>query len=55
MMSALLDRVIAWSGHRAGSDFEFKPWREVGWIFKDGQVCVIERHGGEIRARSTLV
>jgi hypothetical protein len=55
MVSALLDRVIAWSGHRADSNSDFKPWREVGWIFKDGQVCVIERHGEETRVRTTLV
>jgi hypothetical protein len=54
MVSALLDRVMVWSGHRAGCDSEFKPWREVGWIFKDGQVRVIERHGEVTRVRSTL-
>ncbi len=30
---------------------EFKPWREVGWIFRDGDCIVIERHGEETRAR----
>jgi hypothetical protein len=31
---------------------ELNPWREVGWIFKDGEGTVIERQGDEIRARS---
>ncbi len=31
---------------------ELKPWREVGWIFKDGQAVAIERLGDESRMRS---
>ena len=30
---------------------ELKPWREVGWIFRDGGCIAIERHGDEIRSR----
>jgi hypothetical protein len=30
---------------------ELKPWREVGWIFKDGQAVAIERLGDESRVR----
>jgi hypothetical protein len=30
---------------------ELKPWREVGWIFRDGGCIAIERHGEETRAR----
>jgi hypothetical protein len=31
---------------------ELNPWREVGWIFKDGEGIVIERQGDEIRHRT---
>jgi hypothetical protein len=30
---------------------ELKPWREVGWIFRDGDCIAIERKGDETRAR----
>ena len=30
---------------------ELDPWREVGWIFRDGACIAIERHGEEIRSR----
>lgn len=30
---------------------ELKPWREVGWIFRDGGCVAIERRGGVTRAR----
>ncbi len=30
---------------------ELNPWREVGWIFRDGGCIAIERHGDEIRSR----
>jgi hypothetical protein len=33
---------------------DLNPWREVGWIFKDGESIAIERHGDEVRVR-TLV
>jgi hypothetical protein len=29
-----------------------KPWREVGWIFRDGSAVAIERQGDRTRARS---
>ena len=29
----------------------FKTWREVGWIFRDGDCIAIERLGEEIRSR----
>jgi hypothetical protein len=31
---------------------EIRPWREVGWIFRDGDALVIERQGDSIRARN---
>jgi hypothetical protein len=30
---------------------DLKPWREVGWIFRDGGCVAIERQGDETRAR----
>lgn len=30
---------------------ELRPWREVGWIFRDGSSIVIERKGDETHAR----
>jgi hypothetical protein len=30
---------------------ELKPWREVGWIFRDGDCIAIERQGEETRTR----
>jgi hypothetical protein len=30
---------------------EYQPWREVGWIFRDGGCVAIERQGAEIRTR----
>jgi hypothetical protein len=34
---------------------ELRPWREVGWIFRDGDVLAIERRGDRTRVRSTAV
>jgi hypothetical protein len=31
---------------------EIRPWREVGWIFRDGGALAIERQGDRIRARN---
>ena len=33
---------------------EFKPWREAGWIFRDGGCITIERQGPFIRAREVV-
>jgi hypothetical protein len=27
------------------------PWRQIGWIFRDGNCIAIERQGEETRAR----
>jgi hypothetical protein len=34
---------------------EMRPWREVGWIFKDGGALAIERQGDRVRMRSARV
>jgi hypothetical protein len=31
------------------------PWREVGWIFKDGEAVAVERHEYETRTRTRKV
>ena len=33
---------------------ELKPWREVGWIFRDGGCMAIERQGDVTRARALV-
>ena len=30
---------------------ELAPWRQVGWIFRDGDSIAIERQGEELRTR----
>ena len=30
---------------------DLTPWREVGWIFRDGNCVAIERRGDETRSR----
>ncbi len=34
---------------------EMRPWREVGWIFRDGGALAIERQGDRVRMRSARV
>jgi hypothetical protein len=31
---------------------EIRPWREVGWIFRDGDAVAIERQGDRTRTRT---
>lgn len=33
---------------------DLKPWREVGWIFRDGGCVAIERQGDVTRAREMV-
>jgi hypothetical protein len=30
---------------------DLNPWREVGWIFREGACIAVERQGEEIRSR----
>lgn len=32
-----------------------RTWREVGWIFREGQILAIERRGGQTRVREMLL
>jgi hypothetical protein len=33
---------------------ELHPWREVGWIFRDGACLAIERQGADFRNRVSV-
>jgi hypothetical protein len=47
-----LDEATADAPERGEALRDFRPWREVGWIFKDGGALAIERRGEHIRARA---
>jgi hypothetical protein len=34
---------------------EMRPWREAGWIFRDGDALAIERQGTHTRVRTAPV
>ena len=34
---------------------DMRPWREVGWIFRDGDALAIERQGKRTRVRTAAV
>jgi hypothetical protein len=34
---------------------EFKPWRELGWVFKDGAAVVMDRKGSDVRLRKVAI
>jgi len=34
---------------------DVRPWREVGWIFRDGDALAIERQGKRTRVRTAAV
>jgi hypothetical protein len=40
---------------QSGAIPEIRPWREVGWIFRDGDAYAIERQGERLRTRSARV
>jgi hypothetical protein len=50
-----LDQIPVHDGDHAEDIPEIRPWREVGWIFKDGDALAIERQGEETRARTARV
>ena len=55
MESVLLKRETANDTNRVDSLRDLKPWREVGWIFKDGEAVAIERQDGETRIRKVAI
>jgi hypothetical protein len=34
---------------------EFKPWRELGWFFKDGDAVVIDRQCSDPRLKKVAI
>ena len=54
-MEAGTDEIFAAGDPQGESIPEIRPWREVGWIFRDGDAYAIERQGEETRTRSTRV
>jgi hypothetical protein len=51
MVTDRLRRVLDREGDEEPVELKLNPWREVGWIFKDGEAVAIERLGSESRAR----
>jgi hypothetical protein len=51
-VSAPSDEIPAQGSGQGESIPELRPWREVGWIFKDGDALAIERQGELTRARN---
>jgi hypothetical protein len=49
MASSSAKRVSGGDTHVAEPVQHLKPGRQVGWIFKDGEVVAIERHECEAR------
>ena len=46
-----LDEITPSSRQRAERIPELRSWREVGWIFRDGDTLAIERQGQKTRTR----
>ena len=55
MVGALLNRVVESATKRSESLPDLKPWREVRWIFKDGEAVAIERMGDQTRVRREAI
>jgi hypothetical protein len=54
MVMSLDAQVVHGTEHVHGEGIpEMRPWREVGWIFRDGDTFAIERSGNDTRARVT--
>ena len=53
-MSTRVDEMTTRSTEHAEAIREMRPWREVGWIFRDGGCIAIERQGGELRSRVSV-
>jgi hypothetical protein len=52
MVGAVLDKVASSDNPHDASPSEHSPWREVDWIFRDGEVIAIQRLGHETRVRT---
>jgi hypothetical protein len=45
----------AFETEQCAATAEMRPWREVGWIFRDGATLAIERQGEHTRAQAASV
>jgi hypothetical protein len=54
-MGTPADEVTVATGVQRETIPEIRPWREVGWIFRDGDAYAIERQGERTRTRSARV
>jgi hypothetical protein len=54
-MSTRVDEVTTRNLDHAEAIPEIRPWREVGWIFRDGDALAIERRGDSTRVRPARV
>ncbi len=48
-MSARLEGTASDGTEHAETIREIRPWREAGWIFRDGDALAIERQGERTR------
>jgi hypothetical protein len=51
-MTTRIEEAAAHGPEQSEAIPEIRPWREVGWIFRDGGALAIERQGDRIRARN---
>ena len=54
-MRTRVDEATTRSADHGGAIPEIRPWREVGWIFRDGDALAIERQGDRTRVRTARV
>ncbi len=50
-MSDRIDDAAVRGSEHSDAIPEIRPWREVGWIFRDGGARAIERQGDRIRSQ----
>lgn len=55
MDRAAINQVVPVGTKASGSPSARRAWREVGWIFRDGEIVAIERRGYETRVCEPLI
>ncbi len=51
----MVSKFISQRRQRDNSHTDVRAWREVGWIFRDGETLTIERCGQTTRVREGLI
>ena len=51
MVTDRIHKILKGETHDESALLDLNPWRQVGWIFKDGEAVAIERLGDESRVR----